>query len=85
MLWMGDMILITKSSSPEEAADALWHMHVRQHAAYIQERDRAVRAEERERCAQLIRGGKTGGSSEYARGWDDACEGHAAAIRKGPS
>jgi hypothetical protein len=37
-------------------------------------------AEERERCAQLIRGGKTGGSSEYARGWDDACEGHAAAI-----
>jgi hypothetical protein len=37
-------------------------------------------AGERERCAQLIRGGKTGGSSEYARGWDDACDGHAAAI-----
>jgi hypothetical protein len=37
-------------------------------------------ARERERCAQLIRGGKTGGSSEYARGWDDACDGHAAAI-----
>jgi hypothetical protein len=37
-------------------------------------------AEERERCAQLIKGGKTGGNSEYARGWDNACEGYAAAI-----